>query len=1602
MSELIYPDEALPELNDEHPLRDDIEVSLHASASGTLITNLVDGSDHTIGTFTKNSDGSLSSGVNGTGSAIFPVDDFIMWGKSFVFILDAETASANDASTDPFMDGGSSQPTRNGIYVRSDQWNTGSLRVRYYDNWISFSPLDNANNFGDVGRKLTVVAYDGDTKILTMFQDGVLAYTSAPMVATQGGGTMAFGIGGAGDKFYSSTYLSRDGAFTPEEVDEIVTNPYQLFKTDETVEQEYALVGGGYVTVPCAPLPNVDGSLVDITVGYAWDGVDGEILSANGLAGWRLEAYLGVLYLSGTSTSFAPTISQSYKLRLSYIRGVFGVDYPSMLLYVDDVLQYTDTNTNQDALDTLLARTGGTNISGGTVTSLRIHDHQDSTNSRYWDFNKTRGDYVEDHYNGAIATLVGFPADSGYVRAWGVSDGLEFDGTQYATFPAWTVPVGADFQMSGTFEKLDDGVSSMLVGHPSSNVDYIHKNTNNDILFRMNGLNNTITGVPAGMCDFTIARINNSEITATFGGVTLLITAGQDFTLGAFASYNNYAVKYPNKLVNVAMSHATDSRYYDFTKIRGNSLIVPETLNGQDGTMVGFPNNGVFVPEKNKTLVGQKLSTTTGDFVSAPVINSYSYPLTITARCKPVAVQFYTSFRIFWNGAWSSSNGFRLDIDSGNLRFTSGSDEISIPLGDLPIDVYSQVCDYTLDDDGSKWTLYQNTEPLGSLVYTVGLATATGTLNIGNRGGTNPDKTLNGIFEKFTYIDQTPTNTRTLDFSIESGNTIMDTSGNDNHGTVVGGELQRVYDYNGYGEIAGYNFDGAVIGTFPLWTATDDFTLEGDFNHKDATEIFLGHATNTVSYLANLSGGAVRIRINNSSFNLSGVPFGDTYYKVSRLAGVVTYDIGGVTGTYNNTASIELSALATYNNGSLKYSGLMTKCILTNGTDDRNYDFTTGDQGKIVETIQGKHAIISNDSVVKWQPIVPVDVFTDSDYASASDFSTARKNSSGLQHYKFSGVQELTAPFDAREANFMDGYIMEGIGEPFNGDINDASVATITRLDGYISNLVDDRTSGRGTLKNLIVNAKGIRALNSGGSFVGAALINNQASTNSKQLTFLRSTLHSLGQVWIADTATGKVSFTDSLVIGNTDLGTGLVRNRSGGKVEAINTLFYNEGTADTFDTENTAITGSNNISNSAGATSIGTQADMTGWFDANGQITPAGRTAIGTDTGWNSSTIAGWADAGVSVGTLVEVNATLVTSLSEVTSPFIGVMSPAMAVTGNIATSGSITLDPEVYGTALIGLLPSSTNTITQGLNPEIYNTANVFVSGVVTTSLVSVIDPLVSLTASINLTPVQVNTRSVVVEPIVANIAVVGIIGGLTSTTSTTNNPTVLSLSEVTLDTKITNSLSVSLQPTIQTTSGVFLDTSVVDTYSNSLVASITLSSVLDISTEAAATSSQSLPVILDLSSSLVLHPITVHTTSSTYNPLVSLTDLVFVGAVESNTRTSTIDPEVFLLSEVGLGTASTRTTSEALTPHILFNYEVVIGQETVTAHSSSIDPKLLFSFGLQVPSRITLSSTASLNPEVLLYSKVVIARHTIDYADNQVTATYATNGITISYGN
>jgi hypothetical protein len=363
--------------------------------------------------------------------------------------------------------------------------------------------------------------------------------------------------------------------------------------------------------------------------------------------------------------------------------------------------------------------------------------------------------------------------------------------------------------------------------------------------------------------------------------------------------------------------------------------------------------------------------------------------------------------------------------------------------------------------------------------------------------------------------------------------------------------------------------------------------------------------------------------------------------------------VGAYTGliTYTDDTTLAISGSGAY----LVNTGIIASITVTDTTGDLSFDCTTGDQGKIVETIQGKHAVISNDSVVKWQPIIPVEIFTvgsgvQYDYTLVKDFLNSVSDtsyiyrgmvygqtldvfsSSVMTSQGVSATNRLKVEVIAGD-NYFDG---SGVNENYHLDA----------FNFYVRRYVDLKIKG---IRGRKVTLQGYGAQNNKYlvdscmmTALGAAnLFTNQLGTNTA-LLIKDSYLEGYRTTLISNSSTtGDLKVVNSVVkncSGYGGLGYNIYKH-----VNVMNSLVFNQGTTSWGGTKRAfepLTEGHNNISddNTAVDTGIGTQADMTSWFDDNGQITEVGRTAIGTDTGWNGSTVCGWADAAGTPVTVTEL----------------------------------------------------------------------------------------------------------------------------------------------------------------------------------------------------------------------------------------------------------------------------------------------------------------------------------------------------------------------------
>jgi hypothetical protein len=641
---------------------------------------------------------------------------------------------------------------------------------------------------------------------------------------------------------------------TLSELDAIDINPFQLLATQSTVEKEYCLVGDGvgYLTID-DPMEVGSGDDFELSIVCTHELGYGRPIGMNGDAGGVALHNGGTyiwLYPSNTSLISESAKFNSSGLFTDFKEIKFKRDAGVLTCFLDEVSLVAPSpslNTDSFTFNAFLRRSTGSHI--GKIKSCRFLN-KTSKQVQSWDFNQTRGGYTKDHYNGAIATLVGFPADSGCVRAWGVSDGLttSIALNTHIRFPVVTIQAGSDFtiELNAKFYNLQRVALIGKTGVWDANCSITSVGKLQTQLVTSNVVTSTLL-IPLGrFLNIQFQRIGTTLTTKVDGELysTLEMDGVTPIVIDEWLAVGNanYEGDVTLKSARIFDTDTTNNRFYDCTKILGNSLIVPETINGFDGDLIGAPIDGVFVPEKNKTLI-------------------------------------------------------------------SGSE--------------------------STW--------------------------------------------------------------------------------------DAVYDYSGYGEIVGYQTNGAdtkAIWNFPAQTHAKwkfEFEIElvgigtayilGGASSWGQPDIIISRTEASI----NLSAGY--IGINGSSVGLAALEDGVTRFVISleQTDTEILWHVNGVSGWRVNTVNIVFPLYqdmfhvnTNYGNGySVVY--YMMRYWNNDGTEAElllDMDFTTGDQGKIVEAIQGNHAIISNDSVVKWQPIVPVEVFTvgtGKDYTVLPNFWVARKTISGVK-----------------------------------------------------------------------------------------------------------------------------------------------------------------------------------------------------------------------------------------------------------------------------------------------------------------------------------------------------------------------------------------------------------------------------------------------------------------------------------------------------------------------------------------------------------------------------------------------------------------------------
>lgn len=242
---------------------------------------------------------------------------------------------------------------------------------------------------------------DTDGLLTCQYDDGTIV-TDLLTGTTGGVFTVAnlIGIAGSGGERVSATWTSKPAG--------IDTNPFSLLQTQEDLNQEYGLKWGS----------ETDDQGIAVT-GLA-TGEKHYVLTVGSDAPSSVSGYVYMhdpRWAGGTGAGFyhlgATTVAQPPSIQNVLLNGVvptnnYDIFYPK----AGDVISFTDTAEGDRAI------VGGREAVGRSFAGLHLKSLQitDDNGLHYFDLNQTSGDTVTSKTSGMVATLVNFPADSGYVR----------------------------------------------------------------------------------------------------------------------------------------------------------------------------------------------------------------------------------------------------------------------------------------------------------------------------------------------------------------------------------------------------------------------------------------------------------------------------------------------------------------------------------------------------------------------------------------------------------------------------------------------------------------------------------------------------------------------------------------------------------------------------------------------------------------------------------------------------------------------------------------------------------------------------------------------------------------------------------------------------------------------------------------------------------------------------------------------------------------------------------------------------------------------------------------------------------------------------------
>ena len=228
------------------------------------------------------------------------------------------------------------------------------------------------------------------------------------------------------------------------------------------------------------------------------------------------------------------------------------------------------------------------------------------------------------------------------------------------TIPRWTA--SADFSISGKFT-YETGTHPVL-GDNAGNLHKLQCSSGGNISFTASNVY-TVGGFTDGdVITWSFTRVGNTG-TFTANGTPVLKAITTPFTFDSLGQFNAGAFKYggqwQDQLVMTG-GDGGDDRSYDFNQAIG-ATVLPDTIGGQDGTLVGDLTGGGFLGG-----VGDSIAITSHanwDCIQRDINNQAVFPI-----AGDVAGGTVVEYELDASGTWLVLDGAATTTFSGNVTIT--------------------------------------------------------------------------------------------------------------------------------------------------------------------------------------------------------------------------------------------------------------------------------------------------------------------------------------------------------------------------------------------------------------------------------------------------------------------------------------------------------------------------------------------------------------------------------------------------------------------------------------------------------------------------------------------------------------------------------------------------------------------------------------------------------------------------------------------------------------------------------------------------------------------------------------------------------------------